>query len=97
MGLAAVGFFQGRTVSFVIVQFDLLGVIADSEYVDCMGNNGTSILYANSSGLDDIRLLRYTSTVACITPAISLTLVSSRSTVVYSGSTSPLDDGVFWH
>ena len=35
--------------SFVSAQFAVLGVIADSEYVDSMGNNRTSILYANSS------------------------------------------------
>ena len=47
--LAAVGFFQGRPGFFVSAQFAVLGVIADSEYVDSMGNNRTSILYANSS------------------------------------------------
>ena len=55
-GLAAVGFFQGRPVSFVSAQFALLGVIADSEYVDCMGNNGTSMLYATLVDPDYIRL-----------------------------------------
>ena len=44
--LAAVGFFQGRSGFFVRAQFAVLGVIADSEYVDSIGNNRTSILYA---------------------------------------------------
>ena len=35
--------------SSVSAQFAILGVIADSEYVDSMGYNGTSTLYANSS------------------------------------------------
>ena len=47
-------------------------MIADSEYVDCMGNNGTSILDANYSGP---RLYTNGSTVAGITPVISLALV----------------------
>ena len=54
--LAAVGFFQGRPGLFVSAQFAILGVIADSEYVDSMGNSRTSMLYANSSGSRIIRL-----------------------------------------
>ena len=42
------------------------------DYVDCMGNNGTSILDANSSGP---RIYTNGSTVAGITPVISLALV----------------------
>ena len=41
---------------FVSAQFAILGVIADSEYVDSMRNNRTSMLYANSSGPCMVRL-----------------------------------------
>ena len=61
---------------FVSAQFALLGVIADSEYVDSMRDNRTSMLYANSSG-PCICTIR--STAAWSTPAISLTLDSSGS------------------
>ena len=43
-----VGFFWVSAGSFVSALFAVLGVIADSEYVDCMGYKGTSILYADS-------------------------------------------------
>ena len=35
----------GWVLLFVSAQFALLGVIADSEYVDCLGNNRKSMLY----------------------------------------------------
>ena len=37
--------------SSVSAQFAVLGVIADSEYVDCMGNNRTSMLFATLADL----------------------------------------------
>ena len=58
--LAAVGSFQGRPVYFVSVQFALLGVIADSEYVDCMGNNRQSTLYGTPADLDRNRWIHCT-------------------------------------
>ena len=84
-------------IRFLYGGFDLVRVgysFISSKCVDCMGNNRTSMTQCSSSGP---RLYTAASTVTSITPAISLTLVFSRSTVVYSGSTSPLDDGVFWH
>ena len=41
---------------FVSAQFAVLGMIADSEYVDSMENNRTSMLYANSSRPRIVRL-----------------------------------------
>ena len=46
-----VGFYQVSAGFFVSAQFAVLGVIADSEYVDSMGNNRTSILYATLADL----------------------------------------------
>ena len=74
MELAVAGF-SGWPVYFFSAQFTLLGVIADSEYVDSIGYNGTSTLYANSSG-PRIGMIR--PTAAWSTPAVSLTLDSSR-------------------
>ena len=53
LGFQMVGFFQvSAGFSFVSTQFALLGVIVDSEYVDCMGNNGTSMLSATLVDLE---------------------------------------------
>ena len=75
--------------SSVSAQFAILGVIADSEYVDSMGYNGTSTLYANSSGP---RISTIRPTAAWSTPAISLTLDSSRSMRSFSRRILPVDD-----
>ena len=42
----------GWVLLFVSAQFAVLGVIADSEYVDCMGNNRTSTLYGTLVDLE---------------------------------------------
>ena len=58
-------------------------------YVVCMGYNGTSTLYANSSGP---RISTIRPTAAWSTPAVSLTLDSSRSMRSFSRRTLPVDD-----
>ena len=55
--LQKVSFFRGSAgFSFDSVQFALLGVIADSEYVDCMGNNRTSNAQCSQVDLGYIRM-----------------------------------------
>ena len=81
--------FSGWPVYFFSAQFALLGVIADSEYVDSMGYNRTSRLYANSSG-PHISTIR--PTAAWSTPAVSLTLDSSRLMRSFLRRTLPVDD-----
>ena len=58
-------------------------------YVDSMGYNGTSTLYANSSGP---RICTIRPTAAWSTPAVSLTLDSSRLMRCFSRGTLPVDD-----
>ena len=56
LGFQKVSFLQvSAGFSFVSAQFAVLGVIADSEYVDCMGNNRTSTLYGTLVDLDHDR------------------------------------------
>ena len=58
-------------------------------YVDSMGYNGTSTLYANSSRP---RICTIRPTAAWSTPAVSLTLDSLRSMRSFSRRTLPVDD-----
>ena len=51
--------------SFVSAQFAVHGVIADSEYVDCMGNNRASTLYGTLADLDHNRWARCTMANSC--------------------------------
>ena len=60
-----VGFFRVSAGSFVSAQFAVLGVIADSEYVDCMGNDRHSTLSGTPANLDHDRWIRSTEVKSC--------------------------------
>ena len=87
-GLAAAGF-SGWPVYFFSAQFALLGVIADSEYLDSMGCNRTSTLYANSSG-PHISTIR--PTAAWSTPDVSLNPGFLEVDEVFLEVSLPVDD-----
>ena len=85
MGFQKVGFFQGSAGS----PLSVLGLIADSEYVDCMGYNGTSTLYANFSGP---RICTIRPTAAWSTSAVSLNPGFLEVDEVFLEVSLPVDD-----
>ena len=62
-----VGFFQVSAGSLLYCQRSIavLGVIADSEYVDCMGNDRHSTLGGTPADLDHDRWIRSTEVKSC--------------------------------